>query len=83
MHPGEDYLSSAQIVKMASVDGYFEAFYAICHAYPSYYQAYQAIETAYYYTFGEYKYSTYDSFRQMKYRYLKKIREKNHLKTLK
>lgn len=61
--------------KLRSRKGYFERFFALCPKHKVYRKAYEALEHEYYAVYGENRYSSYQSFRVHKHRYLKQLRK--------
>ena len=66
----ESVLSKVQ--KLHTRKGYFERFFEICAEYPknTYKANYHLLELEYFELFGDFRYSDYESFRQMKSKFL-------------
>lgn len=73
----ENTEEARKLARLSTVEGYFERFFELCSEYPSYYKTYTALEHEYYQVFGNYRYSSYPSFKSSKYRYLKNLQELN------
>lgn len=60
---------------LLSPDGYFKRFFELVETHQNYRAAYTALEEEYKQYFGCEKYTTYESFRNMKARYLKSLKK--------
>lgn len=47
-------------------EGFIAEFYRMCQEYPTYEQAYEAVERKYKFAFGKRKYKNYNSFRNVR-----------------
>lgn len=61
-----------KVQKLYTRKGYFERFFEICAEYPqnTYKANYHLLELEYFELFGDFRYSDYESFRQMKSKFL-------------
>lgn len=62
--------------RLLTQEGYFERFFELVTVSGTYQEAYVKLETEYEQYFGQEKYTSYDSFRNMKRRYLRDLQQK-------
>lgn len=60
----------SNVKRLYSFIGYFERFYELLHDHRTGIAAYEALEREFYELFGDNKYSSYESFKVMKRRYI-------------
>lgn len=63
-------------LELLTVEGFIDRFHTVLQYYDTHEQAYDFVEKQHHETFGRNKYADYESFKSVKYQFLKRKREK-------